>query len=105
MPRYVDITEVKRVWKEQAPLTYELIKDDLDKFPAADVRESVHGEWKDIFDDEGKWEKTVCSVCGKGCGEALPVWNFCPNCGADMQGECSYDVEPVMAKTDTKKGE
>ena len=65
--------------------------------PTADVRENAHATWqRDIIEDaksgrricEGKW---ICSNCGY--GEDVPtvmgeptVWNFCPNCGAEMEG-------------------
>jgi len=71
--------------------------------PAADVRENVHGEWKHgreisrtmlmnntLHIDYKNWK---CSVCGFEVDRLLykidgsPVFNFCPNCGADMRGE------------------
>lgn len=75
MARYVDIDEVKQAWAEQAPMTYQLIKDDLDKFLTADVRENIHGMW--IVDEDGNIE---CSVCGHhGVGDL-----YCERCGAQM---------------------
>ena len=78
--------------------------------PTADVQEVKHGKWKQKawVDEEMEVREDVlvtkCSECGMRTywlkGEKL--WNFCPNCGADMRGKCSYDVKPVMAKTDTK---
>mgnify|MGYP000472723659 CR=1 FL=1 len=51
----------------------------------ADVVEVVHGEW------EGKGFAFNCSECGYheygqtvDCAKAW--WNFCPNCGAKMDG-------------------
>lgn len=43
----------------------------------------------------GKWIDDKCSVCGKGIEDLIssPEWyrneepNFCPNCGAKMEGE------------------
>ena len=83
MPRYIDIEPIENAAEEYvySTVSIALIKEQH----TADVRENVHGEWIDKLDDEGKWEETVCSVCGKGCGEVIPVWNFCPNCGADMR--------------------
>ena len=54
--------------------------------PAADVRSVVRGKWKE------DWE-TGCSECSA-CGESylwedydgVGEWNFCPNCGAKMEG-------------------
>ena len=52
--------------------------------PAADVAEVVHGRW--IWNEEGEigWEQFYrCSNCGN-----KEYWesNFCPNCGARMDG-------------------
>lgn len=60
--------------------------------PAVDAEPVRHGRWEtkeytteDSFDD---WivihHEEVCSECGKGQGERS---NFCPNCGAKMNGE------------------
>lgn len=50
--------------------------DKVDDMPAADVQEVRHE----------KWFGTVCSACG----ESTSFWfdcNYCPNCGARMDGE------------------
>ena len=64
------------------------VLDDLEDFPAADVRENKRGEWIDVrYDDEeivGGWYTIPkCSVCEE---EAPYKSNFCFNCGADMRG-------------------
>ena len=54
--------------------------------PAADVRPVVHGRWTHGKGDS-RW---MCSVC-KGKENAPTVmgkpivWDYCPNCGADMR--------------------
>lgn len=61
----------------------------IKSLPAADVRENVKGEW--ISPDE----ISICSNCGKAApydveGDIIMYWpnlNFCPNCGARMNGE------------------
>ena len=50
--------------------------------------ERPHGEWKETGYETGAlgitYRQTQCSNCG--WEHALPVWwNFCPNCGAEMQ--------------------
>ena len=42
----------------------------------------------------GRWETYIISMIdGEGCRcsecgfEGVPYWEFCPNCGADMEGE------------------
>ena len=53
--------------------------------PAADVVPVKHGEWLDdvaYYDEDGC--PCIVTRCNQ-CGEANPVSNFCPNCGADMR--------------------
>ena len=58
----------------------------IDDFPCADVQEVRHGSW---IDDEFLC-KARCSVC---CEEwswmsnDMETFNYCPNCGAEMDGE------------------
>ena len=57
----------------------------LSNIPAADVRPVVRGRWVE------DWE-TGCSECSN-CGDGflwedfkgVAAWNFCPNCGAEME--------------------
>lgn len=66
-----------------APMQLQIIKD----LPAADVAEVVHGRWiKDDFlsDDVNNAEK--CSQCGELIGWFGNLPNYCPNCGAKMDG-------------------
>ena len=54
----------------------------VDEVPAADAAPVVHGRWDDSFDGI----TPVCSVCGRThkCFNRTP--NYCPNCGAKMDG-------------------
>lgn len=57
------------------------------ELPAAAVAEVVHGRWiKDDFlsDDVNNAEK--CSQCGELIGWFGNLPNYCPNCGARMDG-------------------
>lgn len=58
--------------------TDEDIEYTLNKIPAADVVEVVHGEW---IGHEGYEE---CNICHH---KAMFEHNYCPNCGAKMDGE------------------
>lgn len=50
--------------------------------PAADVAQVVHGRWS-----ETGIGIIICSECGNGYNLIARYANFCPNCGAKMQGE------------------
>ena len=67
----------------------------VDDSPTVDAVEVVHGRW--IMDRvetgnpyDGNSTMLVdignCSVCGHRC-EMLPIMNYCPNCGAKMDGD------------------
>lgn len=71
---------------------WEEIIDELNRIPASDVTQVVHGRWKVIHK---KYQFTgggnpvyVCSECEWVYGATLvPRYNYCPNCGAKMGGE------------------
>ena len=63
----------------------------LKKIPAADVAPVVHGYW----DDSGRYKfpggstAVRCSKCGCGLTKSeytLFNWDYCPVCGAKMDG-------------------
>ena len=63
----------------------------LKKAPTIEAEPVRHGEWKEIegFDGDTLWQ---CSVCGiEWCFiEGTPYdngTNYCPNCGAKMDGK------------------
>lgn len=60
--------------------------------PTVDAVEVVHGEWEK---QQGIYS---CSICGKVCpydvqADIIQYWtcNYCPNCGAKMDGERRTD--------------
>ena len=61
----------------------------IEAAPAVDAVEVVHGRWE-MGIDEGDYEYGTCSVCGyneyNAFGCCLPH-NYCPNCGAKMDGD------------------
>ena len=66
----------------------ETVLEYAENLPAADVAPVVHGRW--IY----KGEYAVCTECGGRSGtqydgvEPIPLMTqFCPNCGAKMDGE------------------
>ena len=56
--------------------------------PTADVQEVKHGKWVEAGEYLGEL-RFKCSACQKNMAVSTvmlkPVWNFCPNCGADMR--------------------
>ena len=53
----------------------------IDEIPAADVAPVVHGRW--IMHDDEFGLTCECSVCHI---ETMGDGNYCPNCGAKMDG-------------------
>ena len=54
----------------------------INSIPAVDAVEVRHGEWHEYDDDYGK---LCCSVCeGDAPGDIR--WDYCPHCGAIMDG-------------------
>ena len=65
----------------------------LDSIPAADVVEVRHGYWADGI---GSWSTARCSVCNWKIPYSedgyMGKTNYCPNCGAKMDGKGDGDV-------------
>ena len=65
--------------------------------PAADVVEVRHGEWMPIVIQENYFDPPYCDTCKCSMCEyeidvSETVYNYCPNCGAKMDGGCDgYD--------------
>ena len=59
----------------------------LDDAPPVDAVPVRHGRWIDKSGGiEGAWN--YCSVCGE---QAIDLYDFCPNCGADMRKDGEHD--------------
>ena len=61
-------------------------------FPAADVAPVVHGKWVDWKPShlgmEYSYDTMACSECGYAMLNAVRIpANYCPNCGAKMDGD------------------
>lgn len=55
---------------------------EISELPSADVAPVVHGRWDDSFDGITPY----CSVCGRSHRMMTRTPNYCPNCGAKMDG-------------------
>lgn len=104
MPRYIDkdklvnklkedyATLVKERWFDDYVQGYGSAIDDVVAEPTADVQEVKHGKWiseiVEIPDWRGKkqsyYQPNSCSICHTGLRVRT---NFCPNCGAKMDGK------------------
>lgn len=81
MRRYIDVDKMIEFANNTKDKTIDA--NDIARFPAADVRESVRGKWIFPFGDR-KYKE--CSVCGKQFYSIPSNTKFCPNCGAQMSG-------------------
>jgi hypothetical protein len=64
----------------------------IDDAPATDVAPVVHGWWVEIGRNSHDYETSIeekCSLCGRYVYryDTQPQDNYCPNCGARMDGE------------------
>lgn len=57
----------------------------LDDAPTVDVVPARHGRWKMVEGELAFWD--MCSACGRKIVHRTPYYDFCPNCGARMDGE------------------
>lgn len=62
---------------------FDIVCDYIDRIPAADVQEARHGKWEEIRDAYGQLEGWMCKECGR---EMKAKVNYCPKCGAKMDG-------------------
>lgn len=107
MPRYIDAETIPDLFNEKFKETQKLIeagetqldnlaegfaeaeKIVLFKAPTADVQEVRHGEWVERVkirkDGEARLVHWQCSLCG--CFLGTNIANYCPNCGAKMDGD------------------
>lgn len=59
--------------------------------PAVDAALVVHGRWEPF---RGKsYSRKECSCCGWDGQEWIKFYNFCPNCGAKMNGGNDNDCQ------------
>ena len=70
-------------WRKWSAILNERTAFKHDVYDAPTIEERKKGKWIDKSGDiEGAWN--YCSVCGE---QAIDLYDFCPNCGADMRGE------------------
>lgn len=94
MDEYIEREEIRRAYEKLTrsyvngnPYIADWRFDEMiEKLPAADVAPVVHGQWEP--------GNPICPVCGENKFKDLDadIWcdwmpDFCPNCGAKMDGE------------------
>lgn len=102
MPEYIErealITKFKKMELGEHGLVERLFADGvyavIAAFPAADVAPVVHGWWVSVA---GKRDR-ICSRClhnepYKNADDDAEVFEFCPHCGAKMNGGDSGEVD------------
>ena len=66
----------------------EIVLEAVANAPTVDAAEVVHGKWlfkhNPITDPKGYFIRIVCSECNLHTGQKS---NYCPQCGAKMEGE------------------
>ena len=89
MARYIDADKYRKEWMKFKTFEPMLC---LDLIPTEDVAPVVHAKWTErkIVGDilKGDRKLLVCSHCNLGIANVvLGFANYCPNCGARMDGE------------------
>ena len=58
----------------------------LRALPSAEANDRPHGKWVTV---NSLLDVYICDQCGEIYQiQNIPLWHFCPNCGADNRGEC-----------------
>ena len=71
-------------WGESWKINGEEIREVLDNLPSVQPKT---GRWESAYNStEEGYPYNYCSECGFETG-ARCFWNYCPNCGAKMEGE------------------
>lgn len=65
-----------------------IVKAAIEDVPAADVVEVKHGEWKKVSEKSPRY---VCTSCNHLYNNK--EYKYCPNCGANMDGERKEQVD------------
>ena len=91
MAEYIDLEELLDRLYEEGEWT-QAISNTAYAMPTADVAPVVHGRWEaqKYWKYENKhsiqYHTNRCSLCHCDVSSRL-LYNYCPNCGADMRGE------------------
>lgn len=101
MAKYIELERALALIQPDAPedekaaitiaTAKKLIRNLLDRAPAADVVPVVHGQWltwEEMFPGKTPKKKNNLGVFCSSCkNHADNMFDFCPNCGARMDGD------------------
>lgn len=68
----------------------ELLQKILEEYGTADIAPVRHGKWVEELDRRFHWH---CSECGYVIGVVKMDCNYCPNCGAKMDGGKDHETD------------
>lgn len=89
-------------------ITTDAMKTFIKNRPAVDVAPVVHGLWMPVYESEMTgWNPAVagrdpiggyiCSACKEeavyDCNDKFVLSNYCPNCGAKMEGSSEHEAD------------
>ena len=85
MAEYIEREALFRsIADDVAPFNVAMVFRHIHNAPAADVAPVVHGRWVNTHSDS---EFVQCCLCKYPVYVAWNVTNYCPNCGAKMDGD------------------
>jgi len=88
MAEYIEREAVLEMLKQEcSPMVFAYLTNLVNDIPAADVRLVVRGKWIDTVQSCHDSPHVKCSMCGEYYWRYFNIFNFCPNCGADMREE------------------
>ena len=73
-------------WDIHDPMSADHRLDGCPLVPAADVQPVRHGRWTKTIGENGVTSACRCNLCGFE-DNRYSLFNYCPNCGAKMDGE------------------
>lgn len=80
MPKYIEVVTAAEIVSKKHNIPLADLVDTFAEIPSADVASVVHGHWK--INCDGYYP--YCSEC---LYEPEELSNYCPNCGAKMDGD------------------
>ena len=74
-------------WDSGCWIRYKMFENVINEQPTVDAEPVRHGHWIAHYDDIWPEESTLeCSICHEEQGKGMLDINYCPACGAKMDG-------------------